>query len=440
MSHPSVNPSFRVRDLVPRLSIALNILVASSLLGSVFVRAQSQPTQSNVPVSPAGAFVDSIGINVHFNYYGSIYTNQTPLILTRLQQLGIRHLRDALCWQGNTPKNTYYLLHQQLGDLGYKTDYVAYINQPTSQIATYPSLVNDMEAIEPANEYDISGDPAWVAHITAQQAALYSTIRAVAPHVTVLAPSLAYPSDAPFLGNISHITQAGNLHGYFGGNNPANAPTLVADMKQNTPNQPTWVTESGYFAAAGPAFGSYGVTPAIQAVYSPRLLLDYWNSGVTHTYLYELADDLEAGENAAQYHWGLLDNQAKPKPAFNALSTLIQLLGDPTPPSAAAFVPTPLPLTIQASSPTVRYTLFEKRDGSYYLALWNEVPSYNPVSGQQLTPATQTVTLHLARTVLYNGVQQFDAAGNVTTHLMLPTQTLTLPVTDKLQILTWILH
>ena len=297
-----------------------------------------------------------------------------------------------------------------------------------------------MEAIEAANEYDISGDRQWVAHITAQQSEIYSIIHSVAPQVKVLAPSLAFPVNAPLLGNVSHISEAGNLHGYFGGGNPSNTSALLESMQQNNPHQPTWVTETGYFGQAGPAFGTYGVTPTVQAIYAPRLLLNYWISGATRTYLYELADDLEPGENPAEYHWGLLDTHGNPKPAFTALQSLLEALRDPSPPGAAEFTPRPLPLTIRTSSPTVRYQLFEKRDGTYYLAVWNEVSSYEPVTGRQLTPAPQSITLRLEREVLYNGTQEFDPAANHSPHPMPPSHTLTLQVTDKVQILTWVLR
>ena len=95
------------------------LIGAGVLLWSLGASAQFR-SREFVPASSAGAFVDSVGLNVHFNYYGSIYTNQTPLMLERLKELGITHLRDALCWQGNTPENTYYILHHELGLLGYK--------------------------------------------------------------------------------------------------------------------------------------------------------------------------------------------------------------------------------------------------------------------------------------------------------------------------------
>ena len=391
-----------------------------------------------IAASSADAFVGSIGITVHFSYYGSIYTNDTPQMIAALQTLGIRHLRDAMCWQGATPENTYYLLHQLLGSLGFSTDYVMAYNQPLEEAIAYPGLVPDMEAVEGANEWDVSGDANWAADMTAQQAALFAAMQASAPGITVLAPSLAYPTDAPLLGNLSSMATAGNLHGYFGGYNPGGAdinPAYYLNlMSQVTPSEPTWVTETGYFAQPGPIFGMNGVPESIQAVYSPRDLLEYWNAGADRTYLYELADDVEPGEDPTDYHWGLINADGTYKPAFFTLATLLAILKDPGP----AFTPAPFPLEIQTSSPTVHTALFGKRDGSYYLAVWNEVQSYDFNANVILDAPLESVTLTVGEPLLYNGTTQFDAQGGVTTIAYAPTQSLTLPVSDKLQIVTWI--
>jgi hypothetical protein len=401
------------------------------------------PGNTVLPTMAAGSadgFVDFIGIDVHFNYYGSIYTQNTPLMLERMNQLGVRHLRDAMCWQGPQTWNTFYALHRQLGGLGYKTDYVMGPSQPVAQASAYPGMVLDMEAVEAPNEWDDTGDANWARDITAVQAQLFSAMRQAAGgrNVKVLAPSLAYPQDAPALGNVSAISDAGNLHGYFGGYNPGssvvNAGYYLSVVSQNTPKQPIWVTETGYFGQPGPIIGQYGVPQTIQATYTPRALLEYWRAGAARTYLYELADDLEPGESPAQFQWGLLDSAGGAKPAFTILANLIGLLEDPGP----AFTPAPLPLSIQSSSPSVHYALFGKRDGTYYLALWNEVQSYDFMLERPIRNNGQQVTLTVGRPVAYNGTQQFTNEGQYTTQAFAPSQTLKLPVTDNLQIVTWV--
>jgi hypothetical protein len=61
------------------------------------------------------------------------------------------------------------------------------------------------------------------------------------------------------------------------------------------------------------------------------------------------------------------------KPAFYAVKAIIGLLRDPGP----AFAPTPVVFSVDAVR-TMRYELFQKRHGTYVLAVWNAVSSWKP--------------------------------------------------------------
>ena len=216
------------------------------------------------------------------------------------------------------------------------------------------------------------------------------------------------------------IADVGNLHGYFGGYNPGssviNPGIYLGDVQPNTPAKPIWVTETGYFAVPGSIFGTNGVTPAIQAVYSPRSLLEYANAGATRTYLYELADDWEPGEDATDYHWALLNSDGTPKPAFGAVASLLNLLTDKGP----AFTPGSLAYALQNADSTVHQALFQKRDGSWYLALWVEAQSYDFLNERNITVPTQEVKLQLAGNVLAAQRTQWDDTGKVVTTALTP--------------------
>ncbi|MGC8715248.1 MAG: PA14 domain-containing protein, partial [Leptodesmis sp.] len=43
---------------------------------------------------PAASFIDSIGVNTHIRYYDTAYGNYS-LIKQRLQELGVKHIRDG---------------------------------------------------------------------------------------------------------------------------------------------------------------------------------------------------------------------------------------------------------------------------------------------------------------------------------------------------------
>ena len=236
---------------------------------------------------------------------------------------------------------------------------------------------------------------------------------------------------------MSATTTAGNLHGYFGGYNPGsstiNPGMYLDDVRPNTPSAPIWVTETGYFAQPGPFNGTYGVSPTAQGIYSTRSLLEWSNAGAARTYLYELADDQIPGENPASYHWGLLNADGSTKPAFVAVSNLLSLLSDAG--ATAGFSPAPLPLALSGGDPTVHQALFEKADGSYYLALWVEAASYDFVNQRALTVPPQNVTVRFASSVKSASAMQWDETGNVSTTALPAGQDLKLTVTDKLQVI-----
>ena len=323
----------------------------------------------------ADALVDSVGINVHFSYYGSVYTSQPAQMIQAISKLGIRHLRDQMAWQGMTPSSQFYALHNQLGLVGTKTDYILTdINYPASEIVAYPTLVNDMEAVEASNEYDGSGDPNWALNIKTQQSQLYSTVRntSALKNITVISPSLAQPQNASQLGNLSTSADVGDSHAYFGGWNPGNpgingqndVAYFVRQAQINTPSEATWATETGYWSAQAPYYGGNGVGEALMATYLPRTIFAFWMGGVKRSYIYELAD------YANTIYFGLMRYDGTPKPAFYAVSNLLTLLSDP----GTSFTPGSLSYKITGSSTQLQSLLLAKRDGSYYLALWIEAP------------------------------------------------------------------
>lgn len=403
------------------------------------------PQILNLPIvqaKPADGFVNSVGLNVHFSYYGSVYTTQSSQLIQRIAQLGVRHLRDQMAWEGTSVSDSpFYTIHNTLGSNGVKTDYIlTSINYPMGQVGIYPTLVNDMEAAEATNEYDGSGDPNWVENITSQQRALYAEIQSqpITQNIVVLAPSLSYPKDASKLGNLDSISAVGNSHAYFGGYNPGNSgtggandpPFFINQALADTPGESIWITETGFWSVPGPYWGGYGVSEAAQATYTPRVLLEFSNAGAARTYIYALAD------YTSNDLFGLLRSDGTAKPAFGSLANLLTLLSDPGP----AFTPTQLGYSLSGAGPNVHQALFQKRDGSFFLALWVEALSYNFLTSQPISVPAQQVSLNLGRAVLAATSFQFDDAGNMTTTSLPPSQTLVLTVTDKVQIVKLVLQ
>jgi hypothetical protein len=161
------------------------------------------------------------------------------------------------------------------------------------------------------------------------------------------------------------------------------------------------LTETGYVVGETPKQNV--ISESVEAVYEPRLLLHAWNQGVKRTYIYELMDDPSSPAG-----FGLLRKDLTPRPAFNALATLMELLSD-TPGRRAAGT---LNYSIEGDSSKLETTLLEKQDGSFWLAVW--VPgSVYEVDQLRPTPvAVREVTISLAGRKRVKRVWKFDEAGH----------------------------
>ncbi len=376
--------------------------------------------------------MDSVGINVHLHYTNTLYGTNFPLIETSLTTLGIRHVRDGVV---DTTWQPYYDEHNQLGQLGIKSIFSTSVGQSASLFQQYPGRMSQcFEGYENANEYDISGDPNWIGALEAAMGLLSSTVRnGNGSQYPILGPSLTQIGSYPALGNQHTQFDYGNMHNYFGNRNPGTVGWGGLDAQGNSygsiaynldevaitsPGLPVMTTETGY--ANDP---SAGVPEAVSAVYMPRLLLEQWNAGVKRTYLYELLSDL--GQD-----FGLMRSDGSYKPAFYAVSNLLNLLSD----KGASFTPGSLPYTLNGADSNLHRLLMQKQDGTFYLALWLEESSFDP---NQQTPIVVTPeSIQLQSTQQMNGVTvyQWNQDGKVAASNVQGGTSIPLTVTDKLML------
>jgi hypothetical protein len=398
----------------------------------------TMPTGS-VPAKAADNFVDSIGTNLHMHYNGTLYYDNFPLVETRLKQLGIRHIRDGLI--DSTAWPTYYARLDQLGVDGIKGIYISDIGESAALLASYPVLMpHSFEGYEGPNEYDTRGDANWVATLTNFQQFLYGTVKGnpATEQYQVIAPSLTSQQSFDSLGNISATFDSGNLHNYPGGHTPETGGWGSDGYGSVTWNlniantyaggKPVMTTETGYFTSPELQQG----VPVIQeGRYVPRVFLNQFNFGIPKTYLYELADE-GASQGTAQYNYGMLYSDGSPKPAFTALSNLIQLLSDPGP----AFPLGGLTYTLSGSTANVAQTLLEKRDGTLYLILWLELPGYDINAMQTITVPAQNVNVNFNQAATSPTIYTFDDTGGIAAApASVVNGTIGISVTDRVSVL-----
>jgi hypothetical protein len=181
-------------------------------------------------------------------------------------------------------------------------------------------------------------------------------------------------------------------HPYPGGREPlASLASTASALRVTNGPLPAVATETGYHNGLLYDGGHPAVSERAMGHYIPRLFLEYFGAGVPRTFAYELIDQ-GASPSDIEHNYGLLRNDGSEKPAFTALRNLIALLADPGP----AFTPERLTYTIEGDTTGVRRALLQKRDGRFYLALWQAVPSFDIRTMRDTQPADVIVTMRLA--------------------------------------------
>jgi hypothetical protein len=365
------------------------------------------------------AFTDTVGINIHLSFDNTIFKTNFPLVLSSLQDLGIKHVRDGLIDYG-TGTSFYYTEHQQLAANGIHADFISTINQPEALLKAYPARVSDMEALEAPNEYDTSGDPQWAKTLGAYLPVLYDAVHGSQPMagIALFGPSLVdqnwYASNNSYaqLGAVSNLFDDGNLHNYQAGRNPGtpgwtpegygSIAFSISAARQEWPTVPIVTTEKGY--VDNPTLTDW-IPDVPFAKYVPRMLLEQYLHGITRTYIYSLADTALSGDS-----FGLLRADGSQKPAYVSLQSMMHLLAD----SGAPYTAGKLSWTMTGAGSDLHHLLLQKRDGTFLLALWVEEPCYNVISNTYLTVPTQNVKLQFASPVTIQSVNAMQADGTMT--------------------------
>jgi hypothetical protein len=369
-----------------------------------------------------------VGINVHLGYYGTLYGSNFGAIETLLTGLGIRHVRDGV-YPGQNNLCTNF---SRLASDGIHGDFIVASWMSPADVTTWDSCTSrTADAYEGLNEWDAShpaSDTNWPQTDRSVQQWLYSTVKANRG-VTVIAPSLTSEQAYGALGSVSATSDVGNLHAYFAARNPGTSGwgagnqfgvygSLGYDLAiaaQSTGTKLIYLTETGY----GDTSNAVYVPPATKARYTLRTLLEAWNAHVPRTYIYELVD--EGGGYFGSY--GLTDGNGNVKPAYTAVKNLLAHLNDP----GASIVSGSLAYSLGAPA-QVHHALFQKRDRSFVLALWLEVPEWDPNANRSFAVAPQSALLTFGRSPSSLRTTSFDDGGNATTRTVAPAGVITIAV------------
>jgi len=349
---------------------------------------------------PADRFVDSIGINTHLD-------SSQAYDQTAFGALGVRHFREGA--MPGTLGFTY--LHSLFLTYGIRGNMICDdSNIPPSQYqaamtnACYESIegLNEPDQFGPRSYQGLTdswGDQTYAATIAYQNdlyhAMKYSDLTKTKP---VLSPAMGYTGCSSGLRGALFDNTA--LHWYDGSSATCchlDSSALPGSMLLQTPGStvpPFFLTETGWTTPLN-APGTTPISDLAGSKYIPRVLAEAFARSITRSYLFEMID------TPGVYSYGLLqsDSNFTRKPAYTKLQNLIQLLKEGvwnasnqtwTYPTVAQEI---LDYTLSDPSGNVHHLLLQKSTGEYYLLLWQEVNSFNPITHADVTNQPVTVTL-----------------------------------------------
>lgn len=378
------------------LSTALIISCTALLTPS----AQKQVEQAR----SADAFVDSIGVNVHLTYTDTAYGKYKTIIRPRLQELGIRHIRDGFVRE----RPDYYQKLRDLVDIGIHSSLIAGIGWVTPQqaVAIAQQIDNSLEAVEGPNEYDIGKKrQQWVPELRKYMEQLHREVKSnlASDRLPIVGPSFVDSDSSTAIGKLTQWVDYGNMHPYNYPHKPgdSNIDKEISNRSRPFDDQPMIATEAGYHT--GSVESDRPLTETAQGKYLPRLFLEYFNRGVARTFSYEFIDQ-KIKPKDREANFGIVRNDGSPKPAFIALKNLIALLKDP----GENFPLKSLDYSVAGDTTNIHHTLLQKRDGRFYLILWQEVTSFNPKKHSERVVQEQPITVNVNTSVSQANVYQIS--------------------------------
>jgi serralysin len=362
--------------------------------------AQSQGTQARNVAS----FIGSLGINVHMGWANTPYANPSA-VGDALTYIGIHNVRDV--YGQNAQFTSGYSLLLPSGN---------HVNMVVGQnIPGAISMLHNFEELYPGSVASVEGPNEvdnWPityngltgsASFDAFQRALYQAEKADSllgkKPVYLLTFGGIATSDYSGVGNMSAYCDAGNVHIYYSGGQPAYgwSPTdstwywtnWMKAANVDAPTRPVVVTETG----STTSLGNGGVSEAVQARTNLNALMDGARYNNPAVYMYELMESSNAGPSDAESHFGLFNWDGSAKPAAIALHNFTTTLMSAN--VNGSF--TPGALVYQVSGLPNQWAgqiLFQGQDGAFYIVIWAEPIIWNATNHTAVAPPTYPITVN----------------------------------------------
>jgi hypothetical protein len=202
----------------------------------------------------------------------------------------------------------------------------------------------------------------------------------------------------------------------------------IQNARITSPNKRIFVTETGYNMQT--PLAPWLTPERVYAKYALRLIGDFFlrRALVEKIFFFSLIDS----PNTVEKYGFLRGGDLVPRPVFFAVKNLIRIISDKGP----GFATKVLNYGLTGDLSGIRRIFLQKRDGRFYLLIWNDVDSYDRRTLRELNPPARQLVLnvsqhHFARLNIYDPtalgmadpnrgalpVQSVNSPGSVTLHV-----------------------
>jgi hypothetical protein len=410
---------------------------------------QSTPPLLATTVQPMACFLNSVGINLHgtqwsnygtpANYLPFVYSggwrhirtnfDQAAATATQIQQLGLHNIAIALAGDG--------CLTAYGGYSGGAFGNTAALNAAAASCVNW--LVNNGVApyitqLLGPNEVETGQYNGWQTGIPRWLQAIYTAIKAnpQTSHIQLTTSGFAQAGNpgpwstySPTMQ--SSFTDMGDIH-TTGGYGPTYNPGLCTTCYPNSTGDfiigndawfqlinnntaiiagtahPFLNSENSHpdTAVAGicPSVWSHAAPQSLNGLMHMRHYFEMYRWGITANDSYELVQ--ETGGDGC---WGFLDQNFNPKQEYNIIAATTTLMAD-----AGTASVTPLSYPLTGAGPLTMCLVFQKTDGSYWFAIWEQEEVWQGQNNGALTtpPAKLNLTLTVPGTNNYTSYLPVD--------------------------------
>ena len=367
---------------------------------------------TGVTPDAADSLPQNTGAQVHVSFLDTVYESQWEKIIPQVERLGIRFFRSLIAEWPDWMNDRVYAKIRDMREIGLNIMGVFDPDHEGSTIDKVNSALidricgyldnNPPKSWGGPNEPNNPGGDDWAADTRAYQKALCKAVKssAVGSRAPVRGPAFSNVGDpASDVGNLSAFIDQNDFHPYTSGRQPddefldAGEGSKLYAAEPVGPLKPMVASECGYHTALdqAPGVGQDPVSETAAAKYIPRLVMEMYRRRIACS-IYELMDDPERGQLPQEHRFGLLNPDATPKPAYDSLRRLLNLLEDKDGQPNLE----PLEYNIYGDEAYIHSHLFRKSSGAYYLVLWQERPSWNPETRTPINVPEKLVNIRLS--------------------------------------------